>query len=146
NVGQTFLGMTINCARCHNHKFDPILQADFYGLQAIFAASKGKDIEIASPEEKAAWDAAQKAYKQRLAPVEDALKALAKPFERQIVEERKSKLDRALLEAYNTPKEKRTAEQKRLAADAEAQVKPAWDEIVALMPADVKAERARLRQ
>src|SRR5205085_3317621 len=74
------------------------------------------------------------------------LKALAKPFERQIVEERKSKLDRALLEAYNTPKEKRTAEQKRLAADAEAQVKPAWDEIVALMPADVKAERARLRQ
>src|SRR5207302_10460203 len=66
-VGQTFLGMTINCARCRNNKFDPILQADFYGLQAIFAASKGKDIEIASPEEKAAWDAAQKAYKQRLA-------------------------------------------------------------------------------
>jgi len=29
NVGQTFLGMTVNCARCHNHKFDPILQADF---------------------------------------------------------------------------------------------------------------------
>ena len=30
NVGQTFLAMTVNCARCHNHKFDPILQADFY--------------------------------------------------------------------------------------------------------------------
>ena len=40
NVGQTFLGMTINCARCHNHKFDPILQADFYSLQAIFAGAK----------------------------------------------------------------------------------------------------------
>ena len=47
NVGQTFLAMTVNCARCHNHKFDPILQADFYALQAVFAGAKGKDVEIA---------------------------------------------------------------------------------------------------
>jgi Protein of unknown function (DUF1553)/Protein of unknown function (DUF1549) len=146
NAGQTFLGMTINCARCHNHKFDPILQSDFYGLQAIFAAAKGKDVEVATPEEKAAFDAAQKAYKERLAPVETALKALAKPFEQQIVEERKAALDPKLLDALNTPKDKRTPEQKRLASDADAQVKPAWDEIVAIMPAAVKAERARLRE
>ncbi|MEZ6039303.1 MAG: PSD1 and planctomycete cytochrome C domain-containing protein [Planctomycetaceae bacterium] len=31
-----FLGMTVGCARCHNHKFDPIRQTDYYGLQAIF--------------------------------------------------------------------------------------------------------------
>src|SRR4029077_3772758 len=128
NVGQTFLGMTINCARCHNHKFDPILQADFYSLQAIFAGANGKDVEIATPEEKSAWQADDEAYKKRLAPVADALKALAKPYEQQIVEERKSKLDASLLEALNTPKDKRTAEQKRLASDADAQVKPAWDE------------------
>ncbi len=48
NVGQTFLGMTVNCARCHNHKFDPILQRDFYALQSIFAGAKGKDVEIAA--------------------------------------------------------------------------------------------------
>ena len=66
NVGQTFLAMTINCARCHNHKFDPILQADFYALQAVFAGAKGKDVEIATPDEKAAWEAAQKAYNERL--------------------------------------------------------------------------------
>ena len=81
NVGQTFLGMTINCARCHNHKFDPILQRDFYALQSVFAGAKGKDVEIAAADEKAAWEAAQKAYKERLSPVEDALKALAKPFD-----------------------------------------------------------------
>jgi hypothetical protein len=146
NVGQTFLGMTINCARCHNHKFDPILQADFYSLQAIFAGARGKDVEIATPEEKAAWQADDEAYKKRLAPVADALKALAKPYEQQIVEERKSKLDASLLEALNTPKDKRTAEQKRLASNAEAQVKPAWDEVVAAMPAAAKAERAKLRE
>ena len=32
-----FLAMTVACARCHNHKFDPILQTDFYGMQAVFA-------------------------------------------------------------------------------------------------------------
>jgi hypothetical protein len=33
----TFLGLTVNCARCHDHKFDPILQKDFYGLEAVFS-------------------------------------------------------------------------------------------------------------
>ncbi|MBX3423963.1 MAG: PSD1 domain-containing protein [Pirellulaceae bacterium] len=36
-TGTTFLGMTLACARCHNHKFDPISQRDYYALQAIFA-------------------------------------------------------------------------------------------------------------
>ncbi|HTS26552.1 MAG TPA: DUF1549 and DUF1553 domain-containing protein [Bryobacteraceae bacterium] len=146
NVGQTFLGMTINCARCHNHKFDPILQADFYSLQAVFAGAKGKDVEIASTEEKAASEKAQKAYQERLTPIQDALKALAKPYEQRIVEERKAKLEPKLLEAYNTPRDKRTPEQKRLGADAETQVKPTWDEVVAILPPEVKAERARLRE
>jgi hypothetical protein len=146
NVGQTFLGLTINCARCHNHKFDPILQSDFYSLQAIFAGAKGKDAEIAAAEEKAAWQAADEAYKKRLAPITDALKALAKPLEQQLSEEHKARLDPALLAALNIPKEQRTPEQKKQAADAATQIKPAWDEVVAAMPAPVKAERARLRQ
>ena len=35
-VGQTFLGLTVNCARCHDHKFDPIPQKDYYRLKAVF--------------------------------------------------------------------------------------------------------------
>ena len=36
-TGTAFLGLTMGCARCHNHKFDPILQRDFYAMQAVFA-------------------------------------------------------------------------------------------------------------
>ena len=39
NLGKTFLGLTIGCARCHDHKFDPIPTADYYGLYGIFDSS-----------------------------------------------------------------------------------------------------------
>jgi len=39
-VGKTFLGLTLNCTRCHDHKFDPITLADYYGLAGIFASTE----------------------------------------------------------------------------------------------------------
>jgi hypothetical protein len=38
-TGAAFLGLTLGCARCHNHKYDPLTQKDYYAMQAIFAAS-----------------------------------------------------------------------------------------------------------
>ena len=38
-VGKAFLGMTLSCARCHDHKFDPVTQRDYYGLAGIFAST-----------------------------------------------------------------------------------------------------------
>lgn len=145
SVGQTFLGMTVNCARCHNHKFDPILQADYYRLQAVFMGAKGKEVEIATPSEKTAWQAADKAYQERVKPVQQALEDLAKPYYEKVVAERLSALDPKLQEAWRIPKEQRTPEQKVLADNAKDQVEPTWDVVVAAMPPDVQEKRAKLR-
>jgi hypothetical protein len=42
-VGKTFLGLTLGCARCHDHKFDPIPTTDYYGLAGIFASTRTLD-------------------------------------------------------------------------------------------------------
>jgi mono/diheme cytochrome c family protein len=47
-----FLGMTIGCARCHNHKFDPITQRDFYAVQAVFAGVQHADQQLPIPAER----------------------------------------------------------------------------------------------
>ena len=60
-IGAAFLGLTIGCARCHNHKLEPVSQRDYYQLQAYFAATEEDNILLASAAEAADWnDRAQK--------------------------------------------------------------------------------------
>ena len=47
-TASAFLGLTFGCARCHDHKFDPISQRDFYRLSAIFAGSEDREVPIVS--------------------------------------------------------------------------------------------------
>lgn len=53
NVGQTFLGLSVGCARCHDHKFDPISQRDYYAMQALVAGVEYEDRELHTPEAEA---------------------------------------------------------------------------------------------
>ncbi len=56
-VGAAFLGVTVGCARCHDHKFDPFRQSDYYRLQGFFAQTQANDLMRATKEEQAAWHA-----------------------------------------------------------------------------------------
>jgi hypothetical protein len=65
-IGSVFLGLTIGCARCHDHKFDPIQQTDYYRLQAFLASAVEHDVPLASPEEQKQWQARYDAVKDEL--------------------------------------------------------------------------------
>jgi mono/diheme cytochrome c family protein len=56
-----FLGLTVACAQCHDHKFDPIPQKDFYSLQGIFSSSEIHQVPLAAKDVVENWDAQKKA-------------------------------------------------------------------------------------
>ncbi len=97
-VGETFLGITIGCGRCHDHKVDPVTQKDYYSLLAFFSdiSPHGKGnrnhLPISDPVDKAAFDRAI-ADKQKH---EANLKAKIVPIEAEFIAElakRKPKLN-----------------------------------------------------
>ena len=55
-IGEAFLGLTVGCARCHNHKLEPITQKDYYRLQAYLASTSEYDIPLASTKDHDAWE------------------------------------------------------------------------------------------
>ena len=73
-VGTAFLGLTVGCARCHNHKLEPITQKDYYRLQAYFAATSEHNILLASPDEEKSWEARTKEAKKEIQHVKDLAK------------------------------------------------------------------------
>ncbi len=56
-VGAVFLGLTVGCARCHDHMFDAIRQRDYYRLQAFFAAAQEHDVQLGEHEVVKKWKA-----------------------------------------------------------------------------------------
>jgi hypothetical protein len=63
-LGRGLLGLTLACARCHDHKFDPISQQDYYALGGIFSSSSYREAPLVPPAVVAEYDAAQKKIKE----------------------------------------------------------------------------------
>ena len=71
-VGSVFLGLTIGCARCHDHKFDAIPTTDYYRLQSFFATSELNDVSIADKAERDRFAAAPKQVQEQGRPAQEA--------------------------------------------------------------------------
>jgi hypothetical protein len=66
-VGSAFLGLTIGCARCHNHKLEPISQADYYRFEAYLAATQENNINLAPQADFHEWEAKTNQLKSQVA-------------------------------------------------------------------------------
>ncbi len=72
-VGQTFLGLTINCARCHSHKFDPIPHEEYYRIKSVFEGVKHGERPIASEAEAKAREDRMAALKKEITEAQEAV-------------------------------------------------------------------------
>jgi mono/diheme cytochrome c family protein len=79
-TGELFLGLSFACARCHDHKFDPILQKDYYRLKSFFTGVQWReDVPLATPEQKAEHAAQMKAWEESSKEAREAYEAILQP-------------------------------------------------------------------
>jgi hypothetical protein len=72
-IGTALLGVTLGCARCHDHMFDPIRQKDYYRMQAFLAATHEYDISLAPQSEQRTWQTRLDKVNAEIQKVKEAL-------------------------------------------------------------------------
>jgi hypothetical protein len=73
SIGAVFLGLTVGCARCHDHKFDDFSQADYYRLQAFLAQTQEHDIVLTDAKTKADWERRTQHIQAKIKRIKEAL-------------------------------------------------------------------------
>ena len=87
-VSQTFLAMTVNCARCHDHKFDPIPQRDYYRVRAVFGAVRHGERSLLPPDEMRVQEEDSRRRAAAISALEGKLAAIEKAPRARIAEKR----------------------------------------------------------
>jgi hypothetical protein len=145
-TGSVFLGLTFECARCHDHKYDPIAQTDYYRLQSFFSAIRTRDLP--------AVDAAtRRAYQRRVAAWEAATRDVRAEIDALLDGKRRSarayaltKFRTEIQQAVKTPPERRTPYQWQIALMAEKQMDQAAEGVAAKLKGEEKKRYQELRK
>ena len=119
-TAQTFLAVTVQCARCHDHKFDPIPQKDYYRMQAVFFSTKETDYPLVPPAAVARHEALDKEITDQQEPLKKRLKELDKPHREVLFQAKLDTLPNYYRVAWETPAAERTKAQRLNARQVEA--------------------------
>jgi hypothetical protein len=141
------LGVTIQCARCHKHKFEPISNVEYYRLQAIFfpaynperwKAPKDRVMDVGLKSERSEWQRKTDIIDRQVKALKDGLSGFAQPLREQVIEERLKHLAAAargqIIQAANTPEKKRTLEQQALLKEHAKAIAVSDDELAKRFP------------
>ena len=141
-----FLGLTLTCARCHDHKFEPLLQDDYFRFQAFFApAAFRSDLPVSTPAERKAHAEAQVRYQVVTKEARQAIEAIEGLHRQRLFEEKLAKLSADAQAAHRTPQEKRTGGQIELVAETAAKVRVTDAEVTKALGKDEQAKLAEWR-
>jgi Protein of unknown function (DUF1549)/Protein of unknown function (DUF1553) len=116
-ISTAFMGMTVGCAKCHDHKFDPVLQKDFYAMKAIFDPLVLKSVMLATPAEIFANGQKLDEYKRKIAPVNAAIEALTGAYQTRLYDERVALLTPEVQAMIRKPERDRTPEEQKVFDD-----------------------------
>jgi cytochrome c551/c552 len=106
-TSSAFLGLTVSCARCHDHKFDPIQQRDYYRMAAVFNGFQHGDRNVATAAEQAADRARRDPLETGLKAATASLEAIRKEAEPAVAAQRE-----AILAKYRPPVDTRLTEER----------------------------------
>jgi len=115
-IGRGILGLTVQCARCHNHKFDPISQKDYYRMEAALFGYVEVDHPLTTPEEAAAYEKKAASIEQRMQPLRQEIRRLEQPYRDVLLPEKYKEFPENIQIAIRTPEGERTPGQALLAA------------------------------
>ncbi len=144
NTAYAFLGVTLACARCHDHKFDPLLHRDYYRMQAFFSNLKIDDsAPVVSPTEVAAHNAKMANYRAAAKPVLDQIETLLAAPRAAFRKERLERFPEEVQAAINRDPAKRSSMDWQIYHKAMTQV-DVEDSLVVGKPAGLKAQYQKL--
>src|SRR5262245_23251578 len=115
-TADVFLGLGMGCARCHDHKYDPILQKDYYRLQAFFAGMYPVDAPLASRKDWADHQTQSKIWEEKTKTLREQIDALEKSEKTRLQEMMVVKFPQDIQAMMRKPDGERTPLEKQLAA------------------------------
>jgi hypothetical protein len=143
-IGRGVLGLTVQCARCHNHKFDSILQRDYYRMQASLYGYVEVEHPLVPGAEADEYRRRNEDCDARIKPLREELRTLEKPYRERIVAEKYKKYPENIQTAIATLPEQRTPGQKLLADQIILTTNATSAEIDRLLPAEEIARKKTL--
>jgi hypothetical protein len=121
-TGQAFLGVTLGCAKCHDHKFDPIRQSDYYRIQAFFAGWKEIESPLLPPGQRTDYEQKLREWESRTADIRRQIEEIERPYREKFSRNRRGRFPDEYAKLLDVPEEKRTPLEKQIAAMVAKQV------------------------
>jgi Protein of unknown function (DUF1553)/Protein of unknown function (DUF1549)/Concanavalin A-like lectin/glucanases superfamily len=129
-TADVFLGMGVQCARCHDHKFDPILQKDYFRWQAFFAPLlMPEDVRAVAPEQQADYDAKLKVWEEKTADIRAQIAAIEDSAKEKAANDAIKKFPPETQAILNKSVDDRTPGEEQIADLAFRQVTYEWDHL-----------------